>query len=398
MESSIKKWPIEKRLSLVRLVALSACGGVVDFSFAVEGAYALSLILASGIPMKYATLIWIVSPGLQLLIMPALGSFSDRCTCRWGRRRPFIVALCCLDILGFALAPYTSYLKLVPFPFDPQIAYIVGTLACITMIDISCGLLNIPVQSYLLDVTPESQVQTGNFVLAATHGFGAFVGFVLCAINWRKGTEIILESQVIFGISVIIVLVCLFLTSCSVKEDRFLPAEMLNAQEMTSTCCITSYSCQFKKSFTDIGQFVYKMSKHMWLVFFWFILANIPMNVILNNYTNFVAMEMYNGDSDLPEWSTGYSRYKEGIQIGSWGLAISTIAFAILSLAMDYLTQWIDLKLMTLSVVAVFMTCSVFLMCFHIPVLALILPISYGIFFGLLITLPYVLLHYYEVR
>ena len=37
----------EVEVSLIRLVALSACGGVVDFSFAVEGAYTLSLILAT---------------------------------------------------------------------------------------------------------------------------------------------------------------------------------------------------------------------------------------------------------------------------------------------------------------------------------------------------------------
>lgn len=46
---------------------------------------------------------WFLSPILGLVLTPVIGSASDRCTLRWGRRRPFILALCVGVLLGVAL-------------------------------------------------------------------------------------------------------------------------------------------------------------------------------------------------------------------------------------------------------------------------------------------------------
>lgn len=56
-----------------------------------------------GLPEQYYSLTWFLSPILGLLFTPVIGSASDRCTLRWGRRRPFILALCVGVLLGVAL-------------------------------------------------------------------------------------------------------------------------------------------------------------------------------------------------------------------------------------------------------------------------------------------------------
>ncbi len=35
---------------------------------------------------------WLISPILGFFFQPIVGMWSDTCKCRWGRRRPFILA------------------------------------------------------------------------------------------------------------------------------------------------------------------------------------------------------------------------------------------------------------------------------------------------------------------
>lgn len=62
-----------------------------------------NLSLVAGLPEQYHSLTWFLSPVLGLIFTPLIGSASDRCTLRWGRRRPFILALCVGTLMGVAL-------------------------------------------------------------------------------------------------------------------------------------------------------------------------------------------------------------------------------------------------------------------------------------------------------
>lgn len=52
-------------------------------------------------------MVWLAGPLSGLLVQPLIGAFSDKCTSRFGKRRPYIFVagiLTCLSMLGVAYA------------------------------------------------------------------------------------------------------------------------------------------------------------------------------------------------------------------------------------------------------------------------------------------------------
>ncbi|CAF1560543.1 unnamed protein product, partial [Adineta steineri] len=46
---------------------------------------------------------WLISPILGFFLQPIIGMWSDTCKCKWGRRRPFILAFAIGAFLGVTL-------------------------------------------------------------------------------------------------------------------------------------------------------------------------------------------------------------------------------------------------------------------------------------------------------
>lgn len=74
-----------------------------EFCYAVEAAYVTPVLLSVGLPKSLYSMVWLLSPILGFLLQPVVGSASDHCRARWGRRRPYILTLGVMMLLGMAL-------------------------------------------------------------------------------------------------------------------------------------------------------------------------------------------------------------------------------------------------------------------------------------------------------
>lgn len=74
-----------------------------EFCYAVEAAYVTPVLLSVGLPRSLYSMVWLLSPVLGFLLQPVVGSASDHCQARWGRRRPYILTLSIMMLLGMAL-------------------------------------------------------------------------------------------------------------------------------------------------------------------------------------------------------------------------------------------------------------------------------------------------------
>ena len=71
-------------------VASVACG--IQFGWALQLSLLTPYVQELGIPHAWASVIWLCGPLSGLVVQPLVGHMSDRCTSRFGRRRPFIAA------------------------------------------------------------------------------------------------------------------------------------------------------------------------------------------------------------------------------------------------------------------------------------------------------------------
>lgn len=74
-----------------------------EFCYAVEAAFVTPVLLSVGLPRSMYSLVWLISPILGFLLQPIIGSASDYCRSPWGRRRPYILALGILMLVGITL-------------------------------------------------------------------------------------------------------------------------------------------------------------------------------------------------------------------------------------------------------------------------------------------------------
>lgn len=83
------------------MIRVSAAVMGIEFSYAAETAFVSPTLLKIGVEHKHMTLVWALSPLIGFFLTPILGSLSDRCSLKLGRRRPFIIMMSIGVLIGF---------------------------------------------------------------------------------------------------------------------------------------------------------------------------------------------------------------------------------------------------------------------------------------------------------
>ncbi|XP_006878149.1 PREDICTED: membrane-associated transporter protein-like, partial [Chrysochloris asiatica] len=134
-----------------------------EFCYAVEAAYVTPVLLSVGLPKSLYSMVWLLSPILGFLLQPVVGSVSDHCQSRWGRRRPYILTLTILMLLGMALYlngdAVTSVL--IANPKQKLIWAISITMVGVVFFDFAADFIDGPIKAYLFDVCSHQDKERG---------------------------------------------------------------------------------------------------------------------------------------------------------------------------------------------------------------------------------------------
>ena len=221
------------------MIALNGVAGVIELLYAVEGAYFVPAIYDQGLSQIYGSMLFLLSPLLGVLFQSYLGSASDQCRCRWGRRRPFILALAITSICGLILFPFTENIANL---FNRQNTRLIVLLVLITvattLTDFSAGAFQAPSRAYLLDVLPVERTKFGNVICSIWISLGGAVGFGIGAIEWSPDFSV--QIKIVCGISLILTLICVALTLFSVNEQNPQLSKVVKSDQVISATNVMS--------------------------------------------------------------------------------------------------------------------------------------------------------------
>ncbi|XP_038615898.1 solute carrier family 45 member 4 [Tachyglossus aculeatus] len=200
-----------------------------EFCYAMETALVTPVLLQIGLPEQYYSLTWFLSPILGLIFTPLIGSASDRCTLSWGRRRPFILALCIGVLFGVALFLNGSAIGLAigDVPSKQPIG-IVLTVLGVVVLDFCADATEGPIRAYLLDVVDSEEQDMALNIHAFSAGLGGAIGYVLGGLDWTQtflGHLFKTQNQVLFFFAAIIFTVSVVLHLFSIEEEQYSPQQ-----------------------------------------------------------------------------------------------------------------------------------------------------------------------------
>ena len=434
----------------LRISALNAVGGVVELLYAVEGAYFVPAIYDKGLSPVYGSMLLCISPTLSILFQSYLGSASDQCTCHWGRRRPFILALTISAICGLVLFPFTEdiadLLKNGDLEHARYSVLLILTVIATTLTEFSGANLVVPGKAYLIDVLPEEHIKLGNIISSVWESVGSTIGFAIGVITWSSNFKV--QVTIVCGITLIMTIVGNGLTLISVDENnpqtkaitetsqpstfvsednvitiqqpttryqadsvntgKFIDKKVYdqNSQNDIRDATIadgqTGCGCKccndFVSSITENFQYIKHMSVSMIILCFVTFFGYLAVFTELFFFTNFVADVAYNGDITAPENSPEYDDYTEGVRVGSLALGISAVTSIPFSFIAGPLMKLFGMRLVLVSsfVLSMLQT-GVMIVCHNLIVVFVLLPALYGLN-TILLLIQFILVSEYAAK
>ncbi|XP_028921995.1 proton-associated sugar transporter A isoform X1 [Ornithorhynchus anatinus] len=194
----------------------------IEFSYAMETAYVTPVLLQMGLPDELYSMVWFISPILGFLLQPFLGAWSDRCTSRFGRRRPFIFVLAIGALLGLSLLLNGRDIGIALADTVTNHKWgIILTVCGVVLMDFSADSADNPSHAYMMDVCSPLDQDRGLNIHALLAGLGGGFGYVVGGINWDQtsfGRAVGGQLRVIYVFTSITLSVTTILTLISIPE------------------------------------------------------------------------------------------------------------------------------------------------------------------------------------
>ncbi|XP_021504234.1 proton-associated sugar transporter A isoform X2 [Meriones unguiculatus] len=161
------------------------------------------------------------------LLQPLLGAWSDRCTSRFGRRRPFILVLAIGALLGLSLLLNGRDIGVALADTATNHKWgILLTVCGVVLMDFSADSADNPSHAYMMDVCGPVDQDRGLNIHALMAGLGGGFGYVVGGIHWDKtsfGRALGGQLRVIYIFTAITLSVTTVLTLISIPERPLRP-------------------------------------------------------------------------------------------------------------------------------------------------------------------------------
>uniref|UniRef100_A0A3Q2NTL5 Solute carrier family 45 member 2 n=1 Tax=Fundulus heteroclitus TaxID=8078 RepID=A0A3Q2NTL5_FUNHE len=428
-----------------------------EFCYAVEAAFVTPVLLSVGLPRSLYSLVWLISPIQGFLLQPIIGSASDYCRSPWGRRRPYILVLGIMMLIGLSmfLNGDAFISALVSDRSLKSIWAIVVVMFGVVLFDFAADFIDGPIKAYLFDVCSHSDKERGLHYHALFTGLGGACGYLVGAMDWGHsvlGRLLGSEYQVIYFFSALtwgfFLTVHLFsipekplckdpsVSDCSSPSALLLLGSHSNGygalgKEPSSSAAPTpvselrprSYSAlgerprsfsalgeansvtssakqpnkeQKKMTFRSLMKAIINMPNHYRCLCISHLLGWAAFLCNMLFFTDFMGQIVYKGNPYAEHNSTAYAIYERGVEVGCWGLCINAVSSALYSYVQRFLLPYIGLKGLYFMGYFVFGMGTSLIGLFPDVIATLILCSVFGVMSSTLYTVPFNLIAEYQ--
>lgn len=223
---------------------LCACAGFT---------YIPPILLKSGFSDGNLTVIMGLGPLISFLLVPVIGRWSDKCQSRFGRRRPFMLALGLLMICSLLIIPFSNDI------FSEQ-SYILHpkfvSAAGVILLDFSSQALMNPCKSLIPDIFHSSEEQSSGFTAySCMLSFGGCVGYFITSFDWTGtmlGTLFGGQEKAVFSLLAVLLVFLLGINLSIAKEEPFKKSVQLisdlNSENSNELISVNSTNYEYSSS------------------------------------------------------------------------------------------------------------------------------------------------------
>ncbi|XP_028069737.1 sucrose transport protein SUC8-like [Camellia sinensis] len=321
-----------------KLILVSSIAAGVQFGWALQLSLLTPYVQVLGVPHTWSSFIWLCGPLSGLLVQPTVGYYSDHCTSKYGRRRPYIVAGAILVafaivLIGFA-ADFGSMLgDSLTQRTKPRavVFFVIG----FWILDVANNTLQGPCRAFLADLSGNnhSKMSAANAFFSFFMAVGNVLGYAagsypkLYRIFPFTKTEACdfycanLKTCFIFSIVLLTILTTLACTL--VKEVPLSPIKKGKQIEGEESKLFFSQLGSAMKDISRPMMLLLVVTSLNWIGWFPFILYD----------TDWVGREIYGGKADGTVVEA--KLYDQGVSVGSMGLMLYAVILGFVSLAIE---------------------------------------------------------------
>ncbi|OVA06808.1 hypothetical protein BVC80_8723g12 [Macleaya cordata] len=333
----------QNRVPLKRIFRVASMGCGIQFGWALQLSLLTPYVQELGIPHAWASLVWLCGPLSGFLVQPLVGHMSDRCTSRFGRRRPFIVAGAVSIVIAVLIIGHSADIGglLGDKSSESKPRAIVAFVLGFWLLDVANNMTQGPCRALLADLTGKDQRRTrianayfslfmavGNILGFATGSYSGWFNIFpftvtsFCSINCAN-----LKSAFFLDIAFIL------LTSyVSISAAQELPLSSIGSTSSADESLEQSHHSQeaFLWELFDIFRY---LTGTIWIILTVTALTWIGWFPFLLFDTDWMGREIYKGKPNEGQ------NYHMGVRMGSFGLMLNSVVLGLTSIVMERLCR-----------------------------------------------------------
>ncbi|KAK4777729.1 hypothetical protein SAY87_017916 [Trapa incisa] len=354
-----------------KIITVASIAAGIQFGWALQLSLLTPYVQLLGIPHTWAAFIWLCGPISGMLVQPIVGYHSDRCTSRFGRRRPFIAAgstLVAIAIFLIGFAADLGHLFGDSYDRTPKPRAIAFFVVGFWILDVANNMLQGPCRALLADLAAADQgkTRTANSLFSFFMAVGNVMGFAagsythlyhLFPFTKTKACDVYCANlKSCFFISIALLLSLTALALYTVPENR---NPLSDSDDPRSAAAATSEIVMedmhgamdsngiwyrpspphTKKQpfFREIFGALRSLERPMWTLLLVTCLNWIAWFPFLLFDTDWMGREVYGGEVGDD------GAYAAGVRAGSMGLMLNSVVLGVVSLAVELLARGIGM-------------------------------------------------------